>query len=163
MTDTQQQGAISVEAAAEGDTSEGFEGTMTFEFNFGDFHLLPRPLFGLINPSDPAFSISYSTNFSWQAKFGWTLLQRSWPAFGSHLEFSLEQGIGAQFGHDSTEHAWIVDFLQGGVKYPIRRSNIYLFGEVGFSGQYNHAGGWTAGFTTGLGVGIELETVFGRH
>jgi hypothetical protein len=162
MTDTPQ-GAIAVEAAAEGDTSSGFEGTMTFEFAFNDFHLLRRPLFGLLNPSDPAFSFTYSTDFTWQARFGWTLVQRSWPALGSHLEFSLEQGIGAQFGHDSSEHAWIVDFLQGGVKYPVRRSNIYLFGQVGFSGQYNGASGWTAGFTTGLGVGIELETLFGRH
>lgn len=54
-----------------------------------------------------------------------------------------------------------MDFLQGRVKYPVRRSNIYLFGEVGFSGQYNGARGWTAGFTGAMGVGIELETLFG--
>ena len=153
-------GAISAEAAAEGDTSEGFEGTMTFEFTFNDFHLLSQPLFGLIDPSDSAFSFKYSTDFTWQARFGWTLVQRSWPVFGKHLEFSLEQGIAAQFGQNSTEHAWVLDFLQGGVKYPVRSSNIYLFGDVGFSGKYNQAGAWTAGFTTDFGIGIELETLF---
>ncbi|OLF19228.1 hypothetical protein [Actinophytocola xanthii] len=157
-----QYGAVSAEAAAEGDTSEGFEATMTFAYTQNDVHLLSRPLFGLVNPSDPAFSFTYSTDFTWQAKFGWTLVQRSWRALGSQLELSLEQGVAHQFGHDSTEHAWVVDFLQGGVKYPVRRSNLYLFGEVGFSGRYNSAGAWTAGFTTGLGVGIELETLFAR-
>lgn len=159
---TSQLGKIDAAIAAEGATGEPFTGAFTYQYVRDGFHLLPQPLFSVLSPSDPNLQLKFTTNWHWQALLGWTLLKRNFVLLGQHLEFSMEQSIGAEFGPGSKEHGFIATLLQGQVKYPVTRSNIYLAAEVGFSGAPSDDKNWKLGFDGAIKIGWEFDVAFKR-
>jgi hypothetical protein len=155
-------GQIDLQAAAQGDTSGSFVGTVTVQYTRDNFHLLPQPLFHVLPVTDPSLQLQFATDHSWQAQFGWTLLKRQWPLFGSHLDFSLQQAVSRQFGVSSAESAWIANLLQGQAQFPISHSNLYAFAQATFYGRRNDDGTWAAGLQGTIGIGWQLEAVFQR-
>jgi hypothetical protein len=157
---TSQLGKIDAAIAAEGGTTDPFTGTFSFQYTRDSAHLLRKPLFGVLSPADPSFGFTFATNYTWQAKLGWTLVKYKFPVLGQYFEFSLDQSVARQFGEQSKERAVIADLLQGQLKYQIAKSNIALAGEVGIAGSRLDTGKWQLGFDGAIKLVWEIDFAF---
>lgn len=153
-------GQIDYQAAAQGDTSGSVTGSFSLQYTCKGFHQLPQPLFRHLGILDPALQVQFATDHTWQAQFGWTLLQHQWEVFGQQLDLSLQQSVARQFGESSSQSAWIANLLQGQAQVTPKSSSINFFAQVGFYGRRNDDGTWQAGFQGTIGVGVELEVLF---
>lgn len=154
---------IDLQAAAQGDTAGSFVGQFTLQYTRSGFHLLPQPLFGTLNILDPSLQLQFATDHTWQAQFGWTLLQHQWKPFGHKLDFSLQQAVARQYGPTAKETAWIANLLQAQAQTPIASSNVYLFAQGTFYGRRNDDHTWGAGLQGTVGVGWQIDVTFHRH
>lgn len=156
-------GSIDLQAAAQGDTAGSFVGQFTVQFTKDDFHLLPQPLFGSLDIMDPSLQFQFSTDHSWQAQLGWTMLKTKWSVVGTHLDLSLQQSVARQFGTDSSQSAWVANLVQGQAQWAIpHASNLYLFLQGTFYGQRADDGQWRSGLQGTFGIGWQLQASFGH-
>lgn len=157
---TSKLGKIATQIAAEGGTADPFVGTFTFQYTRDSCHLLRQPLFRVLSPADPSVQLKFATDYTWQAQLGWTLIHRKFDAFGYHLEFSLQQSIGRQFGAESKESAFIASLLAGEVKYPIAKSNLAVAIEGAFAGRHQDDKVWKVTFDGSFKFVWEFDAVF---
>lgn len=132
-------------------------GSFSVAYSHPEIHKLPQPLFGAMSVLNPTLQFGFSTDHTWQAQLGWTLVKRQWSVLGRRLDASLQQSIARQFGASAAETRWIGNLLQGQLQSQPSKAGVYMYLQGSFFGLRTDERSWQAGFQGMLGVGWQFD------
>lgn len=154
-------GSLSVGVGEQYDSIDKFTTQVTIQYTKNDFHLAPTSLFGQLNIMDPALSIQFASDYTWQTQLGWTVLKHSWSGVAGNLDVSLQQAVGYQFAQQPDQQALVLQLLQGQADYTVPKvSFLHVQLSAGMVVERSGTGKWTGRFQSNLASTVQCVLHF---